>query len=142
MKKLIVLAFFVIVSAPSFSQSRYESESDSIVSLLPEMLGTIAYTIQGNERYKLYPTENIYNLLKLDTSNGRIWQLQWSLDRDKEGIMQLNPDALTYDSHIGKFELYPTQNMYQFILLDKETGQTWHVQWGETDSKRWIRKIY
>lgn len=40
------------------------------------------------------------------------------------------------------FELYPTQNMYQFLLLDKTNGRAWHVQWGMEDTKRWIRRIY
>ena len=30
--------------------------------------------------------------------------------------------------------------MYQFILLDKTDGRTWHVQWGEK-AERWIRRI-
>lgn len=28
-------------------------------------------------RYKMYQTENIYNLLKLDTQTGKIEQVQW-----------------------------------------------------------------
>ena len=31
-------------------------------------------------RFKLYPTQNIYTFLLLDTINGRTWQVQWSLD--------------------------------------------------------------
>ena len=52
-------------------------------------------------------------------------------------------EDLTHDARHGPgvFELYPTKNMYQFILLDKANGRTWHVQWGLEDEHRWIRRI-
>ena len=56
----------------------------------------------------------------------------------------INSDDLTYGYGYGSgsFELYPTKNMYQFILIDKTSGKKWHVQWGMESSKRWIRRIY
>lgn len=98
-----------------------------------------------NERYKLYPTENIYTLLQLDTQTGRIEQVQWSLDADNEGSVTINDEVLSHDflSDVpSSFELYPTKNMYQFILIDKTDGRKWHVQWGMSDKERWIREIY
>lgn len=98
-----------------------------------------------NNRYKLYSTENIYTFLQLDTRTGKIKQVQWSLKENEEGAIILNDVDLTYGIAIGKnldrFELYPTKNMYQFILLDKATGDKWHVQWGFEELKRWIRPI-
>lgn len=95
--------------------------------------------------YKLYKTENIYTFLRLNTSNGKIDQVQWNLDKDKEFITVLNDVDLTYGisigNHNGRFELYPTQNMYQFLLLDKTFGSLWHVQWGLDSKKRWIVPI-
>ncbi len=41
----------------------------------------------------------------------------------------------------GTFELYPTSNMFQFILIDKVYGRKWHIQWGMEEDKRWIRRI-
>ena len=49
--------------------------------------------------------------------------------------------AVGYGHGSGTFELYPTKNMYQFILLDKTDGRMWHVQWGTESSKQWIRRI-
>lgn len=43
---------------------------------------------------------------------------------------------------LERYKLYPTDNMYQFILLDKFSGRHWHVQWGLSPSKRWIRRIF
>lgn len=93
-------------------------------------------------RYKMYPTQNMYNLLKLDTQSGRIEQVQWSLDDNNEFTSVINSEDLPWKKGLNSFELYPTQNMYQFILLDKATGRTWHVQWGLDYKKRWIKRIY
>ena len=99
------------------------------------------HKVDANNRYKFYPTENMYNFLKLDTQTGRIEQVQWSLDTDKEGSIIINNEDLSWISG-SLFELYPTQNIYQFLLLDKSNGRTWHVQWGMEDNKRWMRRIY
>ena len=40
--------------------------------------------------------------------------------------------------YAGRFELYPTENMYTFILLDTYNGNTWQVQWSMEESKRGI----
>lgn len=80
--------------------------------------------------------------MQLDTSTGKIDVVQWSLDDGKEGSVTLNNEDLSLDTGCGTFELYPTKNMYQFILLDKVTGRKWHVQWGFEASKRWIKRIY
>ncbi|MDE6384279.1 MAG: hypothetical protein K2K79_08045 [Paramuribaculum sp.] len=93
-------------------------------------------------RYKMYPTENVHNFIKLDTSTGRIEQVQWSLKTDKEFSVWINTSYLSYYGKIGRFELYPTQNMYQFILLDTTDGRVWHVQWGFKPTERWIKRIY
>ncbi|WP_289769252.1 hypothetical protein [Muribaculum intestinale] len=96
---------------------------------------------EKKNRYIFYPTENIYNFLKLDTHTGRIEQVQWSLEADNEGSVTINDEDLSRMSG-SLFELYPTKNMYQFLLLDKTNGRAWHVQWGMKDKKRWIRRIY
>lgn len=75
-------------------------------------------------------------------NSGKIDVVQWSLDDGKEGSVTLNDEDLSLDTGCGTFELYPTKNMYQFILLDKVTGRKWHVQWGFEASKRWIKRIY
>lgn len=118
------------------------TEKDSILALIPSLLNDINYKIRNIDRYKLYPTENIYTLLQLDTKTGKIEQIQWSLNSDQEFSVPINSNELTYYSECGTYELYPTKNMYQFILLDKTLGIRWHVQWGLEREKRWIRRIY
>ena len=85
--------------------------------------------------YKLYPTTNIFTLLKLDTSIGQIFQVQFDIKGNDSAEFIVNPTNLVNDDDIypGRFELYPTQNMYKFILLDKKDGRIWQAQWS-TDS--------
>ncbi len=117
---------------------------DTLMAINNELLTHLEINTSLKGRYKLYPTENIYTLLQLDTKTGRIEQVQWSLDTDKEGSMTINNEDLSYGWSYGSgtFELYPTKNMFQFILIDKTDGRKWHVQWGMSDNKRWIRRIY
>lgn len=120
---------------------------DSLITINNELLSQLEINTSlnlrdYNERYKLYPTDNIYTLLQLDTKTGQIEQVQWSLDSYNEGSITINSEDLSYGyGHADSFELYPTQNMYQLILIDKTDGRKWHVQWGMSDSARWIRRI-
>ena len=80
--------------------------------------------------FKLYPTDNMWTFIKLDTRNGKMWQVQFSVNGDDYRFeIPLNTTALSTHSTNGRFELYPTQNMFNFILLDKIEGTTWQVQW-------------
>lgn len=121
------------------------SRIDTLIRVNNEYLEHLEINTSLKGRYKMYQTENIYNLLKLDTKTGRLWQVQWTLeDKYKEGSSIINDEDLTYGFGYGSgsFELYPTKNMYQFILMDKTNGRTWHIQWGLEDAKRWIKRIY
>ena len=135
----------------SVKSAKYEQKIDSLLCQIDtliminnQLLDHIDIDLSLKNRYKLYQTENIYTLLQLDTKTGMIEQVQWSLESKNEGSVSINSDDLTYGYGYGSgsFELYPTKNMYQFILLDKTNGKKWHVQWGMEDSPRWIRRIY
>ena len=142
MKHFVLFYILIAIAINGYSQSTKNSVCDSTLIYITKQLEDIDFRINGMNRFKLYPTENIYTLLKLDTATGKIDQLQWSLDSDKEGSLTINNDDLSLGSGSGTFELYPTKNMYQFILLDKVTGRQWHIQWGMEASKRWIRRFY
>ena len=142
MTKIVLFFRLIAIAINGYSQSTKNSVCDSTLIYITKQLEDIDFRINGMNRFKLYPTENIYTLLKLDTATGKIDQLQWSLDSDKEGSLTINNDDLSLGSGSGTFELYPTKNMYQFILLDKVTGRQWHIQWGMEASKRWIRRFY
>lgn len=121
------------------------SKIDTLLMINNQLLEHLEINTSLKGRFKLYQTENIYTLLQLDTKTGKIEQVQWSLDSDKEGTITINNDDLSwgYGYGSGSFELYPTKNMYQFILIDKTDGRKWHVQWGTSgDQSRWIRRIF
>ena len=152
MKKVLFIVGIMLSVTYAFTQTNKKTvcndstliKIDSLIQENNEWLENIEFDLSLKQRYKLYPTENIYTFLQLDTKTGKIEQVQWSLDSDNEGTFTINSEDLTYGFGYGSgsFELYPTKNMYQFLLLDKTSGRKWHVQWGIGDSKRWIRRIY
>ena len=97
---------------------------------------------EQSQRFELYPTQNSFNFLKLDKKIGKIYQVQWSLEGEKEFSITLNGIDLSQFSTDGNcFKLYPTKNMWQFILLDGASGRAWHVQWGFEEKNIWIKRI-
>jgi hypothetical protein len=89
--------------------------------------------------FRIFRTQNIFTLLKLDTRTGQIWQVQWGNDDDHRFTTAINravllpvgsPDHPTILKP-GRFTLSPTSNIYTFMLLDEEDGRTWQVQWGD-----------
>ena len=43
-------------------------------------------------RYKLYPTQNMWNFIKLDTQTGKMWRVQFSVeDSNDRFVYDLNP---------------------------------------------------
>ena len=96
------------------------------------------------ERYKLYPTENMWTFLKLDTKTGRVWQVQYAINSNSRIQSQFVSVRLSWDedwgalSNIGRFELYPTQNMYTFLWMDKKLGTIWQIQWSTDPDNRGV----
>jgi len=139
-------------TTPNVKVNKHEQKVDSLLSQIDtllminnQLLEHLEINTSLKERYKLYQTENIYTLLQLDTKTGKIEQVQWSLDSDQEGTFTINNEDLNWGNGYGSgtYELYPTKNMYQFILIDKTNGRKWHVQWGTGGERsRWIRRIY
>ena len=93
--------------------------------------------------YQLFPTQNIWNFIKLDTRNGEMWQVQWSTESDKRFISNLNliPLVAKEDEEEGRFTLYPTQNINTFLLIDQIDGRVWQVQWSIDPDKKLIIPI-
>ena len=100
----------------------------------------------ADARYKLYPTSNMWNFLKLDTKTGMIWQVQYSIKDKKERFeVPLNTvniaKAFKKWERVGRYALLPTQNMYNFILLDQLDGETFQVQWSFDENGRFVIPI-
>ncbi len=96
-----------------------------------------------DNRYTLYKTDNMYTFLKLDTRTGQIWQVHWTIDESKGDsvVLPLSTEILSLDTKDGRFALFPTTNIYNFILLDTIDGKTWQVQWSFKESNRFVIPI-
>jgi hypothetical protein len=84
----------------------------------------------------------MWTFLKLDTRTGKIWQVQYSVEGSEYRFeTALNTVDLTDGTNPkpGRFGLYKTQNIHNFILLDKYDGRTWQVQWGKAESRQLLR---
>jgi hypothetical protein len=93
--------------------------------------------------FRLFRTTNNWTLIELETSTGRMWQIQFDVSGDNRGGVVLNSQdlAMGKDKHPGRFTLYPTSNMYTFILLDQIDGATWQVQWAIEAKNRFVLPI-
>ncbi len=94
--------------------------------------------------YRLFSTRNMYTFIKLDTRNGKMWQVQWSTKGSDYRFETTLSDISRVDKEEeknGRFFLYPTTNIYNFILLDQIDGRTWQVQWGK-EGERAVLRIY
>lgn len=132
MKRIIIIVVAVLLSYPSLAQSD-----------IPYAPQSVSEPKEGAV-YKLFPTNNMWTFLKLDTRNGRIWQVQLSVKGDDyrfESPLTLLKLADEAQEKNGRFTLYPTSNFYTFILLDQIDGRTWQVQWASEPKDRGIMPI-
>ncbi len=131
MKKLLLFLFLYVSSISLHAQTKTKP---NVVDNVKE--------IQGSN-FRLFPTTNMWTFIKLDTRNGLMWQVQYSLNSEGRMVTSLNLDPLiSLDKEVkDRFTLYPTQNMYNFILLDQISGKTWQVQWSIDYINRHITPI-
>jgi len=131
MKKIILTIMMSLIALAIFAQSETgiakESQERDVIDI-----------------YELFPTQNIWTFIKLNTRNGKMWQVQFSLEETSERTeVYINSLALVYSEEQvnGRFTLVPTQNMYNFILLDQIDGSLWQVQWSTDPAYRGILPI-
>ena len=96
MKQILLTVFAVLYTSAIYAQSfNPTTQRDSILNQIYEDVGLIKFNQEEFGRYKIYQTDNIHILLKLDTATGIIKMLQWNLDRDKEFEVFINTEWLT-----------------------------------------------
>ncbi|MBP1645109.1 MAG: hypothetical protein H6Q16_684 [Bacteroidetes bacterium] len=97
-----------------------------------------------NTVYEIYPTTNMWNFIKLNTRNGKMKIVQYTIKNDNGRFeYSLNETELvSIDKEVnGRFKLQPTQNSYNFILLDQIDGRIWQVQWSFEANNRFVIPI-
>jgi hypothetical protein len=94
--------------------------------------------------YRLFSTRNMYTFIKLNTRNGQMWQVQWGTESKFQYETTLSDISRVTkeDEKNGRFFLYPTKNIYNFILLDQIDGRVWQVQWSLEAKERMVDRIY
>lgn len=130
MKTKLTTLFFVLFATTSFAQNTSEAPRQNI-------------STDSAVVYRLFSTRNMYTFIKLDTRNGKMWQVQWGFEskyRFENTLSDISRINLE-DEKNGRFFLYPTTNIYNFILLDQIDGRTWQVQWGK-EEERAVIPIY
>jgi hypothetical protein len=159
MKKLMVI-FTLFLSLVSNAQTYKLYKTDNIHNQLRLNTATgEVYQIQDDgqkflvhevtspsnekpDRYALYKTQNMWTFILLDKFSGLIWQCQYSV-KGVEYITSvvINPNALSY-TQSNKFTIQPMTSMFQYYLINEETGEMWQFQWNtEGDEYRWIKKM-
>ena len=105
----------------------------------------VNYAITPSEesfRYWLYETKNMWTFILLDTFTGKLWQCQFSVkSTDYIFTIPINEVSLVYGTS-PRFSIEPLTSMYQYYLIDNETGNMWKFQWStkSDDSYRWIER--
>lgn len=147
MKKLTLLFCFAIISVMASAQiitppkPTTQAQKDSLIFQYLDI-----YRNQLRDpAFELYPTQNMWNFLKLNTATGAITMVQFSLEsRNRfECVLDITPKIYSQDDAIcGRFKLVPTQNMYNFLMLDQIDGRVWQVQWSFEEQNRSVVRIY
>ena len=84
------------------------------------------------------------------------WWEEYSINPENspEDIEEAKPEASLEDymetyknrkrwglGRIGQYKLYPTENMYNFVMVDVIYGHTFQVQWNIDEDKRFVQRI-
>jgi hypothetical protein len=92
-------------------------------------------------RFRLFRTSNMWTYLHLDTRLGLLKQLAFSVDeKGGRGALVINDKPLVEPDKArdGRFTLYPTDNLWTFILLDQDDGRAWQCQFSMNEGGRAI----
>lgn len=132
MRKVLLLSILCLMSFASANAQTSTSNTKTTVA-----------SPDCNVNFRLYQTNNRWTFLKLDTRTGIITHVQYSTDGNAMQYELNNlPLAEGDDAKPGRFFLYPTENTFNFILLDQIDGRVWQVQWNIDQEKRGIWRIY
>ena len=96
----------------------------------------VQYDVKGSERFEVNLNTTSF-ATKEEERDGRI--------KSKSTIPFLFLNTTSFatkeEERDGRFTLYPTQNMWTFILLDQIDGRMWQVQWSMKEDSRFVIQI-
>ena len=133
MKTVFFTLAFVLFTIISFGQTQTKPTNTALQK-----------KVSDNSIYQLFPTKNHWTFIKLDTRNGKMWQVHFGVEDDTntgELILNSLPLVDKEEEINGRFTLYPTENIYNFLLLDQISGVVVQVQWSLDAKKRGIVSV-
>lgn len=148
MRYLLPFVAVLLCSVTLSAQDYSGQEQDSTESIFNEEtiqgLALLKTIMNDCPAYELYRTDNMWTFLKLETSTGKIWQVQYAVGDGDAFQVVLNDISLAFDGMetAGRFKLHPTDNIYNFLLLDTHTGSVWQAQWLQNPDNRGVIPIY
>ena len=148
MRYLLPFVAVLLCSVTLSAQDYSGQEQDSTESIFNEEtiqgLALLKTIMNDCPAYELYRTDNMWTFLKLETSTGKIWQVQYAVGDGDAFQVVLNDISLAFDGMetAGRFKLHPTDNIYNFLLLDTHTGSVWQAQWSQNPDNRGVIPIY
>lgn len=129
MKKFILYTTFALLSMITNAQT-------DVRQVRPD------FSQSPTATYRLFPTRNMWIFIKLNTTDGRLWLVQYSTeDGQLEIPLSETKRVATENQKNGRFTLYSTQNMYNFLLLDQIDGRVWQVQWSMSGTNNLVIPI-
>lgn len=148
MRYLLPFVAVLLCSVTLSAQDYSGQEQDSTESIFNEEtiqgLALLKTIMNDCPAYELYRTDNMWTFLKLETSTGKIWQVQYAVGDGDAFQVVLNDISLAFDGMetAGRFKLHPTDNIYNFLLPDTHTGSVWQAQWSQNPDNRGVIPIY
>ena len=132
---VIIICFYLFPPAIGCTQSDTLKAIDNDKNVEIEQADNIVY--------RLFPTSNMWTFIKLNTRNGQMWQVQYNINGNNrfETFLNIHPLIERENEENGRFTLYPSQNTYNFILVDQIDGRLWQSQWSMESENRGIISI-
>ncbi len=116
----------------------YQVQNDGQTFLVHE--GTTPNNETPN-RYVLHKTQNMWTYILLDKFSGKLWQCQYSIKGTgyiSSWVINSNELSTTTSN---KFTIQSMTSMFQYYLVNDETGEMWKFQWSTKGAEyRWIKK--
>lgn len=71
-------------------QVQYDVKGDNRHETYLSLLPLVTTENETNDRFTLYSTQNIHTFILLDQLDGKVWQVQWSMEAENRGIVPIN----------------------------------------------------
>jgi hypothetical protein len=130
MKYILFLTLLSFLSSSIFAQNQ-QSKSDTL-SNSPSRIEPFNYSI--------FPTNDESIFIKLDSRNGKMWQIQLFMDKSSccETVLNSSPLVSIEHEQKGRFTIQRSNQLNYFLLLDQIDGKIYKVQWSNKEKQRYV----